>query len=296
MHRGRGERRARHTLLFRADDHLAEREARAPDDDPERREAERDVERGHDGGERGGKAVHSMTRQKISQTWLASHTGGRATRRSAAGLLPRRGAAGGQVPEARAVVGAAEHGVGDHADEQHDRAKVLMPGPRRTASSADGRDRRVRRRRCGSPPSSCAATACAAAAALERARRRPRCRARGWREQQPEVARGRDGVAGQQEADDVHGCRPTSVTTQPASSATMASDSADGRRAQEPRAARAGRGAATRRSRTTPRARAAPCRCRPSRRTPGARCVTAGRSGRTSAGIASRPADLASTA
>ena len=69
-----------------------------------------------------GNAVHTITSTKISQTWLASQTG-----LIERWIIPRTpaaalGAAGGQVPEAGAEVGAAEHRVG--GDAEHDEAEA----------------------------------------------------------------------------------------------------------------------------------------------------------------------------
>ena len=65
------------------------------------------------------KPVHSTTSTKISQTWLASQTGPIAQSISARARRPRLAAAGDEAPEAGPEVGAAEHGVGRHADPQH---------------------------------------------------------------------------------------------------------------------------------------------------------------------------------
>ena len=64
-------------------------------------------------------AVQSTTSTKISQTWLASHTGPIECSISVALPRPAPGAAGEQVPDAGAEVGAAEQGVGDEPDEHH---------------------------------------------------------------------------------------------------------------------------------------------------------------------------------
>ena len=91
--------------------------------------------------ERLGNPVHSTTRQKISQTWLASHTGPIECAIDGRGRRPRSGTTGDEVPEAGTEVGAAEHRVGDDADHQ-DR-------PRRRRSAHD----RLRRSaaRCSRP-------------------------------------------------------------------------------------------------------------------------------------------------
>ena len=72
-------------------------------------------------------AVHSTTRQKISQTWLASHTGPIEWSMTARGRSPALGAAGDEVPEPGAEVGPAEERVGGDADEQHDGDGVAHP-------------------------------------------------------------------------------------------------------------------------------------------------------------------------
>ena len=86
------------------------------------------------------KPVHSTTRQKISQTWLASHTGPDRVGRDRARALAPLGAARDEVPEARAEVGAAEHRVRGDAEEQHDRDDVAhdlrsAPTPTHTTGS-----------------------------------------------------------------------------------------------------------------------------------------------------------------
>ena len=65
-------------------------------------------------------AVHSTTRQKISQTWLASHTGPIEWLDHRAGPVAPLGAARGEVPEPGAEVGAAEQRVRGDAEEQDD--------------------------------------------------------------------------------------------------------------------------------------------------------------------------------
>ena len=62
-----------------------------------------------------------MTRQKISQTWLASQTGRERDVDEVTRTPAALRAAGGQVPEPGAEVGTAEDGVGDHADEEQHR-------------------------------------------------------------------------------------------------------------------------------------------------------------------------------
>ena len=85
-----------------------------------------------------GKHVHSTTQVKISQTWFASHTGPIECSITARGRAPALGASGDEVPEPGAEVGAAEHGVGDDADEQ--------ARPRRRCSSDRPLSSRSRRR------------------------------------------------------------------------------------------------------------------------------------------------------
>ena len=65
-------------------------------------------------------AVHSTTRMKINQTWFASHTGPIEWSIERTRPLAPLGAAGDEVPEPGAEVGAAEERVGGDADEQHD--------------------------------------------------------------------------------------------------------------------------------------------------------------------------------
>ena len=62
-----------------------------------------------------GKAVQSTTSAKISQTLLASQTGAIDVVDERARPGPASRAARRQIPEARAVVGAAEHGVAGDA-------------------------------------------------------------------------------------------------------------------------------------------------------------------------------------
>ena len=61
---------------------------------------------------------------RISQTWLASQTGAIAARACARMARLARPRAGEHLPEAGAEVGAAEHGVGDQADEQDDERRL----------------------------------------------------------------------------------------------------------------------------------------------------------------------------
>ena len=89
-----------------------------------------------------GNAVHRTTRTKISQTWFASQTGPIAQSISAARAAAPLAAAGEQVPEAGAEVGAAEHRVERRAEPQHDRDGV---GGAHSAGVPCGRSRLGRR-------------------------------------------------------------------------------------------------------------------------------------------------------
>ena len=67
-------------------------------------------------------AVQSTTRQKMSQTWFASHTGPIEWVITARGRTAPLGAAGDEIPEPGAEVGAAEErvrGDPDHQDHRH---------------------------------------------------------------------------------------------------------------------------------------------------------------------------------
>ena len=76
-----------------------------------------------------GNAVQVTTKMKISQTWLASQTG--PIERSISRARPRAAlrAAGGEVPEAGAEVGAAEHGVRREGEQQDDRDRGRSSAP-----------------------------------------------------------------------------------------------------------------------------------------------------------------------
>ena len=109
------------------------------------------------------KAVHRTTRMKISQTWLASHTGPIAESISRRARSPRSPLAADERPEPGAEVGAAEDGVQRRADPEDRGADVglahlgLPPPARRlprsgsygvsTASGPSSRQRRAIRRR-----------------------------------------------------------------------------------------------------------------------------------------------------
>ena len=123
---------------------LVEREAGAAQDDPERRQAQRDEQGRHDRLEgRPRTPVHSTTRTKISQTWFASQTGPIAQSIRPARARAALAAAGEQRPEPGAEVGAAEDRVERHADPQH--ARDGVGGAHRAPSG--GRRRLGRRHR-----------------------------------------------------------------------------------------------------------------------------------------------------
>ena len=92
-----------------------------------------------------GNAVQVTTKMKISQTWLASQTGPIECSISARGRAPALGAAGRQVPEAGAEVGAAEHGVRREGEQQDDRdaCRSSAPPSSATVSVAGRRGRPV---------------------------------------------------------------------------------------------------------------------------------------------------------
>ena len=69
------ESRAEDAAVAERDHGLAEREARAAQDDAQRGEGQRHEQGQHDRGVGLGNAVQVTTKMKISQTWLASHTG-----------------------------------------------------------------------------------------------------------------------------------------------------------------------------------------------------------------------------
>ena len=84
-----------------------------------------------------GKPVQKITSMKISQTWLASHTGAIDCLIIAAHARAALRAAGGQVPEAGAEVRPAEHGVGRQRRAQSNpaarSASIGQPRPRAAA-------------------------------------------------------------------------------------------------------------------------------------------------------------------
>ena len=73
---------------------------------------------------------------KISQTWLASHTGPIEWSITSRGRSPRVRAAGDEIPEPGAEVGAAEDGVGRDGEEQHHGDRVVLM---HTVTSSRGR-------------------------------------------------------------------------------------------------------------------------------------------------------------
>ena len=66
-----------------------------------------------------GKDVHKITKMKINQTWLASHTGPMECSIVCARMRTSLRAAGGQVPESGAEVSTAEDRVRDNGQQQH---------------------------------------------------------------------------------------------------------------------------------------------------------------------------------
>ena len=111
-----------------------------------------------------GNPVHSTTRQKMSQTWFASHTGPIEWLMTCRGAPPAPRATGGEVPEPAAEVGPTEERVrGDagHQDDGDDVAhlsplSVLRTGPLRPRSVAS-RDTRLAATSLISPRSRCCA-------------------------------------------------------------------------------------------------------------------------------------------
>ena len=111
-----------------------------------------------------GNPVHSTTRQKMSQTWFASHTGPIAWLMTCRGAPPLHRATGGEVPEPAAEVGPTEervHGDAGHQDDGDDVAhlsplSVLRTGPLRPRSVAS-RDTRLAATSLISPRSRCCA-------------------------------------------------------------------------------------------------------------------------------------------
>ena len=123
MHRRDGEETRRSTRCSRrAHERLAEREARAAEHDAERGECQRDEQREHDRregfGERG--PQHHEAEDQPDVVGLP-HRPDRVVDQRARPLAARR-AAGGEVPEPRAEVGAAEQRVGG------DRRRASTPG------------------------------------------------------------------------------------------------------------------------------------------------------------------------
>ena len=102
-----------------------------------------------------GKPVHSVTSTKISQTWLASHTGPIDSSINARVGAPVLGTAGDEVPEPGAEVGTREQRVERDPDEHHRRARrrrASRQSPRRLTRHAElGRQRHARAGAARSP-------------------------------------------------------------------------------------------------------------------------------------------------
>ena len=84
-----------------------------------------------------GKPVQRTTKIKMSQTWLASHTGAIEWSITLRGGHRARPACD-EVPDPGAEVGPCEHGVREHPDEQHD-----SDGGAHVTPAATGLDRRA---------------------------------------------------------------------------------------------------------------------------------------------------------
>ncbi len=84
------------------------------------------------------KAVHNTTRMKISQTWLASHTGPIAESISRRARSAALAAAADQRPEPRAEVGAAEDGVQGRPGPEDRRGDVRLAHARSSSGSERG--------------------------------------------------------------------------------------------------------------------------------------------------------------
>ena len=84
--------------------------------------------------------VQSTTSTKISQTWLASHTGPIAQSIRSRARRPRSPRPADQAPEPGAEVRAAEHGVRRHAGPQDrgDGIGAAHAAPRPSTGGADG--------------------------------------------------------------------------------------------------------------------------------------------------------------
>ena len=140
MHRGDGERGAEVAAVAGAEHGLAEREARAAQHDPERGERER-----HEQGEGDRLVGLGEAGPQHDEAEDQPHVVGLPDRGDGvvdvlAGAFAALGAAGDEVPEPGAEVGAAEHGVGGDGDEQHDGDD----GAHDTVTSSRSRDRRRR--------------------------------------------------------------------------------------------------------------------------------------------------------
>ena len=139
--------RAEHAGLADRRRLAAQRERGAAEDDPDRGEEQRDASVEKIEPKATGNAVQTITRMKISQTWLASQTGLIERWIMPAHAPAARGAAGGQVPEAGAEVGAAEHRVGRDPEHEEPEADVGQHQP--TAASRAARPRLGRLARGG---------------------------------------------------------------------------------------------------------------------------------------------------
>ena len=117
--RGEGEPGTEQPPMTQLHDRLPERETRAAQHDPEGCEVNGTKRVSVIDAYASGKDVHKITKMKINQTWLASHTGPMECSIVARGCAPRSGAAGSQVPESGAEVGTAEDRVRDNGQQQH---------------------------------------------------------------------------------------------------------------------------------------------------------------------------------
>ena len=201
-----------------------EGEGRAAQDDPERRERERHEQRRHDRGERGRKRrpEDDEIEDQPGVVRLPDRPDRVGDQCPRSGALAR--AARHEVPEPGPEIGAAEHGVGGHAEPQDDRRQVdgVTRAPRAVRRGPSGRSSSVPRRQP------------APAAASLRAHRRRRSAVRGASrcpvrvqahdrdERDPHAACGVTASAVRRSLYTTHGWRPTSVTIQPASRATTA--------------------------------------------------------------------------
>ena len=142
--RREGEGGAEVPAIAGAEHRLAEREARPAEHDPERGECERDEQRERDGGVGLGEAgpQHDEDEDQPHVVGLPHRADGVVDQ--FAGTLAAAGAAGDEVPEPGAEVGAAEHGVGGDGAEQDDgdgrahRRRHLLRRRRRREDRAAG--------------------------------------------------------------------------------------------------------------------------------------------------------------